>query len=36
MKNKISIDDIISGLVDEIIDSKKESGCKDIGDGLQE
>ena len=26
MKSKISIDDIISGLVDEIIDSKKESG----------
>ena len=26
MKSKISIDDVISGLVDEIIDSKKESG----------
>ena len=26
MKNKISINDVINGLVDEIVDSKKESG----------
>ena len=26
MKSKISIDDVISGLVDEIVNSKKESG----------